>query len=268
MCSSPQSLCALMFCLPGLQLLLDAGAAYSIFMTAGFLALGPDFFGRVPLVFLLDFVSIYFTFGVLFDIVTLTTVLITTARLGTAPLAFYDGESSWAVLHGVFRAGVSTTCCTTLQQTCLDATANAQPDAAACVITLDTMLSMTPAYTSRSAILNICVSKACTLLCLSGSQQVPAVACCSCEGHCSVTGQQPSRGSQNSGEGQSRCVIDQGGSGPGCHCQHVGCHSSWQTPGSGRGWQSHQEYGHPHQPLCVPDIVQVGHKQLRGVAIA
>jgi hypothetical protein len=74
-----------------LQLLFDAGAAYSIFMTAGFLALGPDFFGRVPLVFLLDFLSIYFTFGVLFDVVTLTSVLITTARLGTTPLAFYDG---------------------------------------------------------------------------------------------------------------------------------------------------------------------------------
>jgi hypothetical protein len=72
-------------------LLFDAGAAYSIFMTAGFLALGPDFFGRVPLVFLLDFLSIYFTFGVLFDVVTLTSVLITTARLGTTPLAFYDG---------------------------------------------------------------------------------------------------------------------------------------------------------------------------------
>jgi hypothetical protein len=73
-------------------LLFDAGAAYSIFMTAGFLALGPDFFGRVPVVFLLDFLSIYFAFGVLFDVVTLTSVLITTAKLGTSPLAAYDGE--------------------------------------------------------------------------------------------------------------------------------------------------------------------------------
>lgn len=77
---------------PLLQLLFDAGAAYSIFMSAGFLALGGDFFGRVPLVFLLDFLAIYFAFGVLFDLVTLTSVLITTARLGTTPLAFYDGE--------------------------------------------------------------------------------------------------------------------------------------------------------------------------------
>jgi hypothetical protein len=75
-----------------LQLLFDAGAAYSIFMTAGFLALGGDFFGRVPLVFLLDFLAIYFAFGVLFDLVTLTSVLITTAKLGTTPLAFYDGR--------------------------------------------------------------------------------------------------------------------------------------------------------------------------------
>jgi hypothetical protein len=75
-----------------LQLLFDAGAAYSIFMTAGFLALGGDFFGRVPLVFLLDFLAIYFAFGVLFDLVTLTSVLITTAKLGTTPLACYDGE--------------------------------------------------------------------------------------------------------------------------------------------------------------------------------
>jgi hypothetical protein len=61
-------------------------------MTAGLLALGPDFFGRVPVVFLLDFLSIYFAFGVLFDVVTLTSVLITTAKLGSSPLAFYDGE--------------------------------------------------------------------------------------------------------------------------------------------------------------------------------
>lgn len=139
--------------MPGSQLLLDAGAAYSIFMTAGFLALGPDFFGRVPLVFLLDFLSIYFTFGVLFDIVTLTTVLITTARLGTAPLAFYDGESSWAVLHGAYgAASIYTACCTTLQHTCLDVTANAQSDTTVCLnTTLDSMLSMTPGYTSHSA---------------------------------------------------------------------------------------------------------------------
>lgn len=82
------------------QLLFDAGAAYSIFMTAGFLALGPDFFGRVPLVFLLDFLSIYFTFGVLFDVVTLTSVLITTARLGTTPLAFYDAVKEIAAAQG------------------------------------------------------------------------------------------------------------------------------------------------------------------------
>lgn len=73
------------------QLAFDGAAAFSIFMSAGFLALGPDFFGRVPLVFLLDALSIYFAFGVFFDVVTLTSVLITTAKLGTSPLAFYDG---------------------------------------------------------------------------------------------------------------------------------------------------------------------------------
>lgn len=82
------------------QLLFDAGAAYSIFMTAGLLALGPDFFGRVPVVFLLDFLSIYFAFGVLFDVVTLTSVLITTAKLGSSPLAFYDAIKAIAASQG------------------------------------------------------------------------------------------------------------------------------------------------------------------------
>jgi hypothetical protein len=40
--------------------LFDAGAAASLYMSAGFIALGPEFFGRVPLVYLLDFLSIYF----------------------------------------------------------------------------------------------------------------------------------------------------------------------------------------------------------------
>jgi hypothetical protein len=75
-----------------LQLLFDAGAAYSLFMTAGFFALGPTFFGRTVLVFGLDFLALYFAIGLFFDIVTLTSVLITTVRLGTTPVAFFEGE--------------------------------------------------------------------------------------------------------------------------------------------------------------------------------
>lgn len=75
-----------------LQLLFDAGAAYSLFMTAGFFALGPPFFGRTVLVLAGDFLAIYFAICLLFDIVTLTSVLISTARLGTTPVAFFDGE--------------------------------------------------------------------------------------------------------------------------------------------------------------------------------
>jgi len=75
-----------------LQLLFDFGAAYSIFISSTFFALGPPFFGRVVLVYLLDFLAIYFAIGIFFDVVTLTSILFTTFKLGTAPMAFYDGK--------------------------------------------------------------------------------------------------------------------------------------------------------------------------------
>jgi hypothetical protein len=75
-----------------LQLLFDFGAAYSIFISSTFFALGPPFWGRVVLVYLLDFLAIYFAIGIFFDVVTLTSILFTTFKLGTAPMAFYDGK--------------------------------------------------------------------------------------------------------------------------------------------------------------------------------
>lgn len=75
-----------------MQLLFDAAAAYSVFMSAGLFAVGPPFFGRTVLVFLLDGLAAYFAVGLLFDLVTLTSVLITTVRMGIAPMAFYDGR--------------------------------------------------------------------------------------------------------------------------------------------------------------------------------
>eukprot|EP00882_Tetradesmus_deserticola_P001774 GHRQ01001906.1.p1 GENE.GHRQ01001906.1~~GHRQ01001906.1.p1 ORF type:complete len:351 (+),score=150.42 GHRQ01001906.1:100-1152(+) len=82
------------------QLLFDLGAAYSCYMTAGFFALSPVFFGRTALVLLLDFLAVYFAFGLLFDIITLTSVLITTVRLGTTPVAFVDAVKSIAAPAG------------------------------------------------------------------------------------------------------------------------------------------------------------------------
>lgn len=67
-------------------------------MSAGFFALGPPFFGRTVLVILLDFLAVYFAVGLLFDLVTLTSVLITTVRLGTTPMAFYEGKLVGSVL--------------------------------------------------------------------------------------------------------------------------------------------------------------------------
>jgi hypothetical protein len=96
--SNQQELCWPACCLLHLQLLFDAGAAYSLFMTAGFFALGPPFFGRTVLVLLGDFLAIYFAICLLFDIVTLTSVLITTARLGTTPVAFFEGGWVSAVI--------------------------------------------------------------------------------------------------------------------------------------------------------------------------
>ncbi|WIA41955.1 hypothetical protein OEZ86_009259 [Tetradesmus obliquus] len=83
-----------------IQLLFDAGAAYSLFMTAGFFALGPPFFGRTVLVLAGDFLAIYFAICLLFDIVTLTSVLISTARLGTTPVAFFDAVKTIAAPAG------------------------------------------------------------------------------------------------------------------------------------------------------------------------
>lgn len=48
------------------------------------------------LVFLLDILAGYFAFGVLADTVSLTMVLITTAKLGTTPLAFYEAVKAIA----------------------------------------------------------------------------------------------------------------------------------------------------------------------------
>eukprot|EP00775_Hariotina_reticulata_P003826 gene3826-4084_t len=78
------------------QLLFDFGAAYSIFISSTFFALGPPFWGQVALVYLLDFLAIYFAIGIFFDVVTLTSILITTAKLGTAPMAFYDAVKAIA----------------------------------------------------------------------------------------------------------------------------------------------------------------------------
>lgn len=89
------------------QLLFDAAAAYSIFMSAGFFALGPDFTGRVVLVFLLDFLAIYFAVGLLFDVVTLASVLITTAKLGASPVAFYGAVKAIASPAGASRDGLA-----------------------------------------------------------------------------------------------------------------------------------------------------------------
>lgn len=96
-----------------LQLLFDAAAAYSLFISSTFFALGPEFFGRTVFVFLLDFLAIYFAIGLLFDIVTLTSVLITTVKLGTTPVAFYDGERVQALdgpQHGKALAGQACMC--------------------------------------------------------------------------------------------------------------------------------------------------------------
>ncbi|KAF6252559.1 hypothetical protein COO60DRAFT_517452 [Scenedesmus sp. NREL 46B-D3] len=95
------------------QLLFDAGAAYSGYMTAGFFALGPAFFGRTALVILLDFLAVYFAFGLLFDIITLTSVLISTVRLGTTPVAFFDAVKAIAAPAGgsVGREGGASTGC-------------------------------------------------------------------------------------------------------------------------------------------------------------
>ncbi|KAF8058368.1 DYF13 [Scenedesmus sp. PABB004] len=78
------------------QLLFDGGAAYSIFMTSTLFAAGPDFWGRPFAVFGLDFLAIYFALSVFFDVITLTSVVITTAKLGTAPQAFYDAVKAIA----------------------------------------------------------------------------------------------------------------------------------------------------------------------------
>eukprot|EP00877_Chromochloris_zofingiensis_P010488 jgi/Chrzof1/5693/Cz16g12010.t1 len=79
-----------------LQLLFDAGAAYSIFISSVYFGVGPEFFGRTFLVYLLDFIAIYFAIGVFFDVATLGAILITTARLGTSPQSFYTAVKTIA----------------------------------------------------------------------------------------------------------------------------------------------------------------------------
>jgi hypothetical protein len=50
-------------------------------------------------VFGLDFLALYFAIGLFFDIVTLTSVLITTVRLGTTPVAFFEGKSGLVLFN-------------------------------------------------------------------------------------------------------------------------------------------------------------------------
>jgi hypothetical protein len=56
-------------------------------------------FGRTVLVFGLGFLALYFAIGLFFDTVTLTSVLITTVRLGTTPVAFFEGKRMLVLLH-------------------------------------------------------------------------------------------------------------------------------------------------------------------------
>lgn len=72
-----------------LQTLIDAAATYSIFQSSLFFSIGPDFWGKGALVIILDILAGYFAFGVLFDVATLTAILVTTAKMGTSIDSFY-----------------------------------------------------------------------------------------------------------------------------------------------------------------------------------
>eukprot|EP00879_Flechtneria_rotunda_P001643 GHRR01001803.1.p1 GENE.GHRR01001803.1~~GHRR01001803.1.p1 ORF type:complete len:350 (+),score=128.99 GHRR01001803.1:229-1278(+) len=90
-----------------IQLLVDAAAAYSIFLSAGFFALGPPFYARDFVVLLLDLLALYFATGCLFDLVTLTSVLISAAKLGTAPDRFYEAVKAIASPPGSSNEGLT-----------------------------------------------------------------------------------------------------------------------------------------------------------------
>lgn len=72
------------------QLIFDAGVAYTAYSSSVLFALGPEFFGRRPLLLLDNFIVAYFAISILLDLVTLTAVLITTARMGTSTSALYS----------------------------------------------------------------------------------------------------------------------------------------------------------------------------------
>jgi hypothetical protein len=84
-----------------LQTLFDGTAAYSIFLTAVFLASGPEFTGRNFIVFALNFLATYFAVCVVFDIGTIIAVLVTAIKLQASPEAYYQGE--WVTSCGDTR---------------------------------------------------------------------------------------------------------------------------------------------------------------------
>lgn len=87
-------------CLPCLQVLFDAGACYSIFLSSGLVALGPDYFYKLFLIIALDFIGLYFAAWFVADAFTLTGTLLTSHRRETSPRAFYDGEALLLALQG------------------------------------------------------------------------------------------------------------------------------------------------------------------------
>lgn len=79
-----------------IQTLFDGAAAYSIFTSAVFFAAGPPFAGRDVLVFALNALSAYFAVGVVLDLATLTTIVISTVKVGTSIDSFYAALKSYA----------------------------------------------------------------------------------------------------------------------------------------------------------------------------
>ncbi|KAI8469257.1 MAG: hypothetical protein J3K34DRAFT_470080 [Monoraphidium minutum] len=89
-----------------LQTLIDAAAAYSIFNSALFFGIGPEFFGKGFLVIALNVLSGYFAVGVLFDVATLIAILVTTAKMGTSVDSFYAALKAIAA-EGPPATGIS-----------------------------------------------------------------------------------------------------------------------------------------------------------------
>jgi hypothetical protein len=71
------------------QLIFDAGVAYTAYSSSVLFALSPEFLGRRPLLLLDNLIVAYFAISIILDIITLTAVLITTARMGTSSGALY-----------------------------------------------------------------------------------------------------------------------------------------------------------------------------------